>query len=121
MFDWSSFLDVARVLHAAGGDALPTEATQRTVVGRAYYAAFGHARLYAARYFNLTLLPGSDEHERLISHLRRQGYHRLARTLDQLRRSRNQCDYEEVVRDLAAKADSALTDAAYVIDTLVFY
>ncbi len=119
MFDWADYLVVARMLDSL--NTLPIEATRRAVVSRAYYAAFGHARRYTVQYLGNTSLPGADEHARLVRYLRRQRYRKVADTLEDLRAWRNQCDYDDSVPQLEEKTRSALTDATYVIETLVFY
>ena len=47
-FEWQDYLDVARFLRSHDRDpSLPLEAAFRTAIGRAYYAAFGHALEYS--------------------------------------------------------------------------
>jgi hypothetical protein len=59
-FDWSNFLAVADALAIAEWD-VNREASLRTAIGRAYYAAFGVARL-GARSIRLATRRSAAEH-----------------------------------------------------------
>ncbi len=96
VFDWREFVALGKWLAGTGLGSVPgvsAEATQRTVVGRVYYAAFGYlmdraaARGYKPR-------RTAEDHRALRESLRGQGREQLAANLDRLRQWRNSCDYE---------------------------
>lgn len=122
MFDWRDNLDLAEALHAGAAGVpvqLPgSEAALRGAVGRAYYAAFGHARYYAIRHLGFVAAGAASDHGRLIAHFRSRGRPRIARHLHKLRSWRNQCDYDAVVPTLTVVVQDALRDAALVISQL---
>jgi uncharacterized protein (UPF0332 family) len=86
LFDPSLFYRFAGDLYQAA-DA--TEVTFRTIVGRAYYAAF-----LAARNQALIQTSGSNIHDQTITHYRNARRSAIASRLDDLRRIRNDCDYD---------------------------
>jgi hypothetical protein len=49
-FDWKEFLELARILGRDAEGSGHREAFLRSALGRAYYAAFCHARNYARDY-----------------------------------------------------------------------
>ena len=122
MFDWRTNLDLARAL-GDGGTGTPvvasiSEATYRCAVGRAYYAAFGHARAYAIRRQGFSAAGTASDHGRLIQHYDTIGQQQIARRLRYLRGWRNQCDYDQVVPRLQRIVRLAIRDAAAVIRQL---
>ncbi len=46
-FEWKAYVDLARELEKQALGAVDKEALYRTVISRAYYGAFCHARNYA--------------------------------------------------------------------------
>ena len=95
-FDWKEYLDLARFL-AGQGDSYSQEAAHRSGVSRAYFAAYCHARDYAAR--NLGFVPNrnASDHIRLREYYVSRGQPAIAQDLDSLRQRRNQCDYDNIV------------------------
>lgn len=122
MFDWRDNLDLAEVLRA-GATGVPivlqsSEAARRGAVGRAYYAAFGHARAYAIRHLGFVTTGTASDHGRLIAHYRTVGQRGIAARLQALRGWRNQCDYDDSVPTLHIILQDALRDATSVINQL---
>lgn len=122
MFDWRDNLDLARRLgrapHGRTVSVRISEATERCAVGRAYYAAFCHARAYAVRHLGFVSTGGPADHGSLAAHFRARGMRRVAHLLGQLRARRNQCDYDDVVTSLSTMVRDSLQDAAEVIRRL---
>src|ERR1022692_1085980 len=93
-FEWKRLVNVARQLEEqAGKDELNAEALQRSAVGRAYYAAFGHARSYAQSFLGYKVKGDADDHGALRAHLKRSRRGGDAQRLDSLRWWRNDADY----------------------------
>jgi len=94
-FQWSDFLVIADSLHKSGKSAqLPPEAAYRCAISRAYYAAFCHARDYAALHLGFYPTKKAIDHETLRKHLFRHGKGTISTKLDQLREWRNDSDYD---------------------------
>lgn len=92
-FDWTEFLVVADDLASRGAD----EATARTAIGRAYYAAFGSARRHLGQ-AGVTIPQTGAAHplvwetfHRSPDRVRR----RIANRGRQLLRRRRQADYDD--------------------------
>ena len=122
MFDWRDNLELARILGTGSpGTAVSvpiSEATDRCAVGRAYYAAFCHARAYATRHLGFRPIGTAGDHGRLAAHFHAHGMRQVARALGRLRGWRNECDCDDVVPTLPTMVSNALRDAAAVIQRL---
>ena len=105
MFDPANFLPLARKL--AGGD----EASARTSVGRAYYASF----LIAREKLDLSGLRIPEVHQRVIEELHIRN-HLIANNLHQLRRMRNNSDYNLHTCINASDARRALMLAERILE-----
>ncbi len=117
-FEWRAFIDLARTLQQQAQGA-NREALLRTALSRAYYGAFGYARGYAQLWLKYEPL-GTEEDHRMLRQLfwarKRQN---VARSLDQLRRWRNQADYDnDLSIDLEASVPSALGEANRIVAAL---
>ena len=113
-FDWREYLDLAKYLNGGGG-SFTQEAALRTVVSRAYYAAFCHARNYAAANQHFVALGSARDHARLRNHFRNLRDHATASQLGNLRHWRNLCDYQNDVPGLRGMVGGALLAAQRVI------
>jgi hypothetical protein len=113
-FEWTAYLELAEQLLA--GD----EASKRSAISRAYYAAYNKARAYLQQN-GVTVSTTGDSHASVWDSLGRRGttYVRL-RAASQgkaLRVRRNQADYELVYRGrISDEAQSALNQAKSVIE-----
>ena len=117
-FNWEDFLKVARYLKDNPEVAHSTEAALRTAIGRAYFAAFCHAREHAR--VRLRYCPYYDgrDHKKLREHFQIQGRIKIAGDLEQLKLWRNDADYspafppniELVVQSAVARAEGILND-----------
>lgn len=122
MFDWREYLALAHDLGTGAAGASVTvqisEATSRCAVSRAYYAAYCHARVYATRRLGFIPSRGPRDHGRLRAHYFAQQMTDISDALDLLRRWRNMCDYDDLVPNMPGIVQSALLEAATVIDQL---
>jgi hypothetical protein len=106
------------------GPGFSQEAASRATISRAYYAAFGHALLYARDFLGFVPRRRAEEraqdHGRLRAHLRQRRRHRVADALDVLRDARNLCDYDDdpVNFDFDREVGKAIAAADYVISAL---
>ena len=108
-FDWNDFLLLARSLRESGAGQL-REATLRTAVSRAYYAAYHHTirEMKASGFYP----DGSGiDHSMILSHLEEQGLGEKATLLRSLRRMRDRCDYDNRGYDLGGMALIAVANA----------
>ena len=120
-FEWHQFLDVARKLQQeAVSSKNDTEAFQRSAVGRAYYAAFCHARNYAVRYLGYDIKGFGDHHGAVRAHLKKRRRNGDAARLDMLRQWRNEADYADDLPwdDPTAMVRDAITAAERVFASL---
>jgi hypothetical protein len=125
-FDWREFLTLARSLHTqlTTGSLGSTEAVFRTLVGRAYYAAYGYAHDYAESW--LAFIPRrkpeerSQDHGRLRAHLHNRRRRAVADRLTRLRDWRNECDYLSELSgiNISQRTEDAIASAEYVITAL---
>ena len=117
-FDWSGFLGVAEGLCTAA-QKNPThrlaQAFYRTAVGRAYFASYCHARSYAEQHLDFVRTHGPNDHEYVRDTIRAAGKVKEASALDDLRKFRNQCDYDEQVHNVDLMAAGSLMKARSVM------
>lgn len=118
-FDWAEFLPVAEHLHTAPAPGCTREALLSSVVGRAYYAAYGVAKQYAAQHLAFRVHAQPDDHARLPGRLIGSGMPLAGTRLRYLRDLRNACDYADIVDDLERTAVEALERARQIIAELV--
>ena len=120
-FVWKQYLELARELarQSESGDAGQREAMLRSVVSRAYYAAFCHARNYSRDWLNFQPNNTADDHGRLRAFLKTGKRRGVAVKLDQLRQWRNEADYSDLVTgDLATMAHYSVTETTKLFDWL---
>ncbi len=122
-----TFLDLARFLEAQiRAQAFPfPETAYRCAIGRAYYAAYGHAHKYARTW--LAFQPKtkweekSQDHGALRAHLKSRRRKNVADRLELLRCWRNLCDYEDNLEgfDYPSHFTAAVAAADYVFQSLI--
>lgn len=120
-FPWSAYLDVADVLIGVSTEEPLKEASYRTAISRAYYAAFCTARNAARDHEGVRLTETGRDHGLVIRHYRgRTRAHRaIAIALLRLRDIRGQVDYEDAIdEDLFRLAQNAVEDAREVLASL---
>lgn len=118
-FDWREFLALAHDLRGRTGTGYSQEASDRTTVSRAYYAAFGCVRAFAESRLRFQSQRTAADHTLLINYLQRDPrWINLANILRRLRGWRNQCDYDSDVPDLQILVTIALRDAEVVLQRI---
>jgi hypothetical protein len=118
-FDWRENLELARWLQNNVPPGISMECALRCAIGRAYYAAYGHALNYAKAYLSFVPQKASEDHGRLRSHLKQKRRQQVSESLDRLRGWRNDGDYEpNYPGDLGITLQYALEDADYVFSGL---
>lgn len=119
-YHWEEFLQLARLLQERAS-TVPKEAALRSAVSRAYYAAYNHACVYAENNFSFTRTREAEDHTRLRDVFRGQGKPTIADNLDDLRKWRNTCDYDDTkpIRIITNLVTPAITQADKVIKELV--
>jgi hypothetical protein len=115
-FDWREFLALAIDIAGKSGEGYSLEATNRSAVSRAYYAAFCTAREYAIYQWGFIATHTGRDHRALVAHLEQANLWKLSRRLVRLRQWRNLCDYQTVVNNLSSITEQALQLAQEVID-----
>ncbi|MGH9831336.1 MAG: hypothetical protein ACREDR_49665, partial [Blastocatellia bacterium] len=119
VFEWRELLVLSDMLRKNRADFPNEQAVFRTAVSRAYYAAYGHASQVAAIKYSFMPSKTPDDHTQLRLHFRGRKMHALADKLDDLRKWRNKCDYDETADDVDDRmAANAISRADYVIKTL---
>jgi uncharacterized protein (UPF0332 family) len=114
-FDWAEFLALARHLQVSLSAPCSAEAVHRTSVSRAYYAAFCHARNFAERILGLRRARTAQDHVLLRKHLRKMQWFDVAEYLEELRKWRNQCDYDDAVSNFGLLVSGALERSETII------
>src|SRR5438552_2163490 len=120
-FDWKSLLEVAKELNKQAAASSHPEAFHRSALSRAYFAAYGHARAYAAKFLIFVPRQASEDHGRLRAHLQRRRRSGDADRVGILRQLRNEADYESEFAtppDWASAAANAVSLAERVFASL---
>ena len=118
-FDWSEYLHLARQL---AENPTSREASLRSAISRAYYAAFCTARNHL-RDKESRAIPGGAQVHRYV----REQFQNSADSarkaigvnLDRLRSFRNKTDYDDAVTGLPSVAAVALSLAEQIIDKVI--
>jgi len=119
-FEWKAYVELARELEKQALAASNKEAWYRTVISRAYYGAFCHARNYAQVEHKFQPKGEADDHKRLTA-LFVGKFTQVGKRLKSLRQLRNMADYENdppLHWDIAAR--SAILEAEKILQALVF-
>jgi hypothetical protein len=96
-FDWKEYLGLAQFLKNCCGGNFSQEASSRSSVSRAYYAAFCFSRNNARDNLGFTPENKSSDHVKLREFLKTESRSKEATRLEQLRQWRNECDYEDII------------------------
>ena len=117
-FYWSHYIEIATFLLEHINE-VNEEAALRSAISRAYYAAFCHAKYYAKDNFGFEPSDTVEDHKKLREYFKSQEMIAIGRKLEQLRRWRNSCDYDDPShRATHQNAKSAIKQAENVIETL---
>lgn len=113
-FDWKEFLALARAVTGQSSSSYSVEASDRTAVSRAYYAAFCFARNCAKSKYGFLPSNRAKDHALLRDNIK-QTHPGVDSRLNRLRQWRNQCDYEDRVSNVNSMVKQALSDASWII------
>jgi uncharacterized protein (UPF0332 family) len=129
-FEWSLYLALAEELlvfkslqQDLNTNENINEAYYRTIISRAYYAAFCTARNYLSDTFDLKLNKKVDVHSFVISEFKDQRNlrysHNISNTLRSLRDYRNMADYDDICKvHLNGVAQHAVKESQRIIDLI---
>ena len=101
-FDWKEYFSLAQYLNS-GSSSFSSEAGARSAISRAYYAAFCHARNYARDNHGFKPTNKAVDHALVRDHFRNKGMYNIAIWLEDLRKDRNRCDYDDEVLNLSLR------------------
>ncbi len=100
-FDWKNYLTLAKFLaNEDMTDICSNEASMRSAVSRAYYSVFCYARNYAKEMNGWKHEWNENTHREIKEHFKDKGRLEISGNLDDLRKWRNQCDYDDLVPEL---------------------
>jgi len=116
-FSWNEFYRLAEHLHN-GCSFECWEAVQRTIVSRAYYAAFCMAKEVLEHKYKITVPQNSASHTYVRIEYKKQGRGDISDPLRELRKYRNCCDYNKNVKDLHLLVNKSLILSEDIIRNL---
>ena len=119
MFDWKNFLKTAEFMHKTVDEFPDREACYRTVVSRAYYAAFKLSVNYVSNKYNTKFF--SNEHKEVQVFFKKKKHDnamtKIGSQLTRLHQDRKKADYDEDMNESAAmKAAKSLRTAQSIIE-----
>jgi uncharacterized protein (UPF0332 family) len=117
-FDWSQYLDLAHDLFTQAANTPYEDANLRSVISRAYYAAFHKARLRLQDKWGISVPTNATAHGAVRDEFKKKSQRRITVTLERMRIDRNKADYNDLVADLATTAQENLKRANQVISDL---
>lgn len=121
-FNWADFLTLADALVHNPSLPGPEEASLRSAISRAYYAAFCSARNFARDREKLTLEHTARDHQLVKDHFqgaRDRTRRKISLDLDRLRDNRNRADYDDsLVGKPVPIAQSSVAVARNVLSAL---
>ncbi len=120
-FDWCDYFTLAEELVERTGASVPREATLRTSVSRAYFAAHCKARNYLRDVERADIPEDFEAHERVIvefENSEEQNRQRIGSYLRRLRTRRNRADYWDRVHGLDGMAGASLRNGRDVLSLL---
>lgn len=109
MFDWSTYLNLAKQLAGT-----TDEASQRSAVSRSYYSVFCSARNFLRDQENVQIPSGGRAHKYVWDYFERSPdiqRREIGQVGHRLRRARGTADYEDVVPQLGQVVGLALLRA----------
>lgn len=121
-FNWSDFLALADALNRSPNSPGPIEASLRSAVSRAYYAAYCSTRNFADTRGEIALSGKPSDHQLVISHFRSSTdsvRKRIGNDLRRLRHRRNMADYDDnFAGRLQPLAQSSVAIAQNILNAL---
>ena len=121
-FDWSDFLTLADALATTDWDG-NREASLRTAISRAYYAAFGEARLRLRSVLLATRRSAAEHGDIATFYATRYGEQgaEVAAVLGRLRNRRNAADYDDDLAEVEALCNLSIEDAHNLLTPLATF
>lgn len=121
-FDWADYLKLAEALTRDPISPGPEEASLRTAISRAYYAAFRSASNLAASRGEIIPTGSPGDHGLVINHFQQAtdpARQKIGASLSRLRSNRNRADYDDVFPGrLAETARSSVVLARNILTAL---
>ncbi len=120
-FDWEQYFDLADWLLKNPATAASEEASLRSAISRAYYAAFCSARNFAREQSGLTLKNDPKDHQRVALHFQNakdRDRRQIGFWLGRLREQRREADYDNERPGLPAVAQNAVADTRELLNIL---
>jgi uncharacterized protein (UPF0332 family) len=117
-FNWEDYLRFAEQLNNNPSEPLK-EAKLRSAVSRAYYSAFCYTADLIDKTEDDYLKHNESDHQLVPDYLEARGLYKIAEYLNDLRESRNNCDYDSEV-EITGTVTGALWRSRQVIDALRF-
>jgi hypothetical protein len=121
-FDWADYLKLAEALARDPNAPGPAEASLRTAISRAYYAAYRSALNLAVKRGELAVAGLASDHTLVINHFRDASdrtRQKIGANLSRLRGNRNKAGYDDVLTGQpAAIAHSSVAFARNVLTAL---
>jgi uncharacterized protein (UPF0332 family) len=117
-FDWSQYLDLAQDLFSQAANSSYTDASLRSAISRAYYAAYHKARSRLYDKWGITVPADATAHATVRKEFKQKNHKQIATTLDRMRIDRNKADYNDAVVNLSNTAKENLRRATQVISEL---
>jgi uncharacterized protein (UPF0332 family) len=114
-FDWSHYLDLAQDLFSQAANSPYTDASLRSAISRAYYAAYHKARSRLYDKWGISVPADASAHAAVRKEFRQKNQKQIATTLDRMRIDRNKADYKDSVGNLVITAKENLKRARQVI------
>jgi len=121
-FDWTDLLTLAEALKSDPNSPGPREASLRSAISRAYYAAFCVARNFGRDRGEFTPTGTGTDHGLVRNHFLLSSdrtRRKIGADLDRLRDSRNKADYDDVLVGRPAPLAQSSIDRARNVLTAV--
>jgi len=119
-FDWKEYFELAKSLSGDTKANPSQEAKSRSAVSRAYFAAYCYSRNLARKYLGFIPTQLVDDHKNLREHLKLHKKVATARKLGDLRRFRDDCDYDDEVRNLQGLVIKSFERAEEIFKELTY-
>ena len=117
-FNWAELYTVAEVLRTCNHEDISEEAFLRSATNRAYFMAYGVACTYAISHLGFQNTKTADCHAALRDLYRAKDRVDVANILEELRKWRNQCDYNDEVANAVSIATGAIKKAKQILSKL---
>jgi hypothetical protein len=117
-FDWKEYLLLSQEIYRSRDRIGHNEAIFRCVVSRAYYAAFCGSRYFAKIHQKYVPSNSAIDHIKIRDHFRNRGRNDVASKLEELKKWRTKCDYNDDVRNIEIMTKQAIKTAFEIFNHL---